>query len=181
MIWFTKWYSISCTYFFKKICSKCKPQFLAKNLKKSLVLNGLHLVWPILDPKKHTFIVDYFQRPSFWVHASYKNLKFNFFSAYLVCITKVDRWVNLVFRGWNYKKLFSNNEKAAKTERNLWNNIFDYALINQASIHSLHSSLINFHCLSFNFPLFLILLMPIDFYKTVKNVNSRAVLQKDVS
>ena len=88
------------------------------------------------------------------LHASHKNLKFNFFWAYLVCITKVDMWVNLVFRGWNYK-LFSNNEKAAKTERNLWNNIFDYALINQASKHSLHFSLINFHCLSFNFPLFL--------------------------
>ena len=40
----------------KKRCSKCKPQFLAENLGKSLVLNGLCLVWPILDPKKYTCI-----------------------------------------------------------------------------------------------------------------------------
>ena len=33
----------------KKTCSKCKLQFLAKNLPKSLVLNDLCLVWPILD------------------------------------------------------------------------------------------------------------------------------------
>ena len=42
------------------ICCKCKPQFLTENFRKSFVLNGLCLVWPILDLKNIlllTFIV----------------------------------------------------------------------------------------------------------------------------
>ena len=35
----------------KKICYKCKLQFLAENLRKFLVLNGLCLVWPIVNLK----------------------------------------------------------------------------------------------------------------------------------
>ena len=68
----------------KKRCSKCKPQFLAENLRKSLALNGLCLVWPILDPKKYTCIDTYcqqvigadgFKRNSFLAHVSRKNSK----------------------------------------------------------------------------------------------------------
>ena len=82
IIWFTKRYSFSCIYFQKK-CSKCKPQFLAKNLTKSLVLNGLCLVWSILDPKSTLSVLSIVSKSS----------------AYLVCITKVDRWVKFGLRG----------------------------------------------------------------------------------
>ena len=75
-------------FIFKKKCSKCKPQFLAKNLTKSLVLNGLCLVWSILDPKSTLSVLSIVSKSS----------------AYLVCITKVDRWVKFGLRWENYKK-----------------------------------------------------------------------------
>ena len=36
----------------EKMCSKCKPQFLAENRRKFLILNGLCFVWPILHLKQ---------------------------------------------------------------------------------------------------------------------------------
>ena len=75
-----------------------KIQFLAKNLRKSVGLNGLCLNGPILDTKTYFFdiycqqvlVADSFERPAFWVHVSDKNLKLN-----LNCITKVNRWIKL--------------------------------------------------------------------------------------
>ena len=91
-------------------------------------------VW--FDPfwtQKHTFIVawchqffvaDSFKRP-FWVHASHKKIKINIFfwliSSVLLRLT--DGW-NLVFRDWNYKKLFNNHEKAAKKKKELLKHYF---------------------------------------------------------
>ena len=86
-------------YLFRKICSKCKLRFLAKNLRKSLALNGLRLVWSILDKKKHTsivvycqqvFVVDNFKRP-FWVHVSHKISKFIIIFSLPCLYTKVNR------------------------------------------------------------------------------------------
>ena len=45
-------------------------------------------------------VADRFERPSFWVHVSNKNLKLRFFfSAYLACITKVNRGMKLDLQG----------------------------------------------------------------------------------
>ena len=68
----------------KKICFKCKLQFLADNLRKSLVLNGV----THFGPKNYTFIdthcqkvigADSFKRTSFLDHVSHKNFKLIFF------------------------------------------------------------------------------------------------------
>ena len=52
-------------YFFFK-WSKCKLQFLVKDLRKYLTLNGLHLVWPILDPK-NTLSLLFITSKSLWL------------------------------------------------------------------------------------------------------------------
>ena len=95
------------------IFSKCNPKFLAKNLRKSLVLNGLCLVWPIFDPPKNTFIVFYCQQ--IFVADSFKtflnscqpqNFEINkSFNSYFVCITS--------------SVLFNNHEKVPKNREEL--------------------------------------------------------------
>ena len=39
------------------------------------------------------FVADSFKKPSFWIHVSHKISKLIFFSAYFVCIAKVDRCI----------------------------------------------------------------------------------------
>ena len=85
----------------KKISSKCKLQFLADNLRKFFVLNGLCLIWPILDPKNRlllTLIINkwlwltVFKINSFLVHTSHKNSKLiTLFCLPVICITKGDK------------------------------------------------------------------------------------------
>ena len=97
--------------FSKKLCSKCKLQFLTENLRKSLVLNGLCLVWPILDPKNKLLLISIVSK-SLWLAVledlfgiGHKNLKLIIFSTYLICITKVNRWVKLGLKGMKLWKV----------------------------------------------------------------------------
>ena len=86
----------------RKICSKFKLQILEKNLKIYLVLV---CVWCEQFWSKRTYFYWYllsgsasgrnFQRCSFWVS---KNFRLIFFFAYLVCKTKVNRWVKFGFQ-----------------------------------------------------------------------------------
>ena len=82
--------------FSKLVCSKCKPHFLAENLRKSLVVNvgSNHFNFRI-----HTFIDSYcqqvlvadnFKRP-FLAHVSHKISKLIVLLVYFACITKVNK------------------------------------------------------------------------------------------
>ena len=89
--------------FSKKICFKFKPQFLTKNLRDHFVLNGLCMVWPILVTKNIlllTFIVSKclwatVSKDDFPGTMSTTKIRKYSFSAYHVCITKVNEWVKL--------------------------------------------------------------------------------------
>ena len=112
--------------YLKKICSKCKLQFLAKNLRKSLTLNGLRLVWPILYPKNtlsFLLIVSSFKRP-FCIHVSHKISKFTIFFSLPCLYTKVNR-LPTCHQIWSSEgeiiKSCSIITKKQQWERNLWN------------------------------------------------------------
>ena len=85
----------------KKICFKYKPQFLATNLQKFLVLSRLCLVWPILDPEnillltlnvnKWMCLTDL--KELLFGPCQPQKVEINFFSGYLVRITEGDNWV----------------------------------------------------------------------------------------
>ena len=57
----------------KKTCSKCKPQFIAKNLGKSLALNALCLVWPILN-SKNILLWMFIVRKCLWLTGFYAHV-----------------------------------------------------------------------------------------------------------
>ena len=110
-------------FIFKK-CSKCKPQYLAQNQRTCLTLQGLCLVWPILDPKNTLSFLFIVKRP-FWIHVSHKNSKLIFFFRLtLSVLLRLTVRQNLVFRGWNYSKLFNNHGKVAKTRKELLKHYF---------------------------------------------------------
>ena len=76
--------------------------------------------------KKYTFIDTYCQqeivadvskRTSFFAHVSHKNSK-------LIIFFKGDKWVKLVFRRLNYKKLSNDYEKVAKKRKELLEHYF---------------------------------------------------------
>ena len=44
---------------------------------------------------QQVLVVGSFKRPSFLNHVNHKNLKLIFFSTYLICNTKVNKWVKI--------------------------------------------------------------------------------------
>ena len=101
--------------FSKLIGSKCKPHFLAENVRESLFLNDLCLLWPILDPK-NILLLMFIVSKCLWLtilkdflflaHISHENLKLIIFSTYLVCITRLSKWVKFGLQKVKLLKVF---------------------------------------------------------------------------
>ena len=109
---FTKQYALN------SICSLNSLHNMQKFWAKSQTV--IIKIWIINVYCQQVLVVGSFKRSSFLVHVSHKNLKLIFFPTYLICNTKAKMWVKmLVFRGWNYKKLFNNHEKATKKRKEL--------------------------------------------------------------
>ena len=64
---------------------------------------------------------------SFLAHLSHKNSKLMIFFAYLICITKDDKWVKFGLQRGNFKKSSNDYKKVVKKRKKIWHAIFDYA------------------------------------------------------